>query len=68
MTDTDWYFHLDGDDILPNNAIELVLESIKRNPEAEYITGSCEHFDNIKTNIIPPSDNIELLCFQFVEQ
>ncbi len=33
------------------------------NPEAEYITGYCEHFDNIKTNIIPPSDNIELLCY-----
>ena len=53
LADTEWYFHLDADDLLPSNAIELVLNTIKENPDAEYIAGACNHFGLEKSKVIP---------------
>ena len=63
MTKTDWYFHLDGDDILPNNAVELILHAINREPKAEFIFGSCEHFGKQYSKDISPATDTELLCY-----
>ena len=56
LSKTEWYYQLDGDDLLPKNAIRLVLESIETNLEAEFVYGNCEHFSKnsfqIKTPII----------------
>lgn len=43
---TDWYAHLDGDDLLPEGAIGLILETIEANPQAEFVFGDAIHFDS----------------------
>ncbi len=47
-TKTDWYCHLDADDCLPQNAIEIISKNVKNNPELEYIRGKSLYFDNNK--------------------
>jgi len=61
LTETEWYFHLDADDLLPSNAIDLVLNHIKDNPEAEYIAGACKHFGQGPDQIRYPEIDPELL-------
>ena len=60
LTETDWYFHLDADDLLPKNAVELVLNMINQEPNVMYITGSCEYFSLGSTQIICPENNPEI--------
>lgn len=62
LTETEWYFHLDADDLLPPNAIELVVNKIKNNPDAEYIAGASKSFDLGPEKIMYPQNNPEVLC------
>ena len=64
LSTTEWYYQLDGDDLLPPHAINDVLEIIRGNPKAEYIYGNCEHFSPGKSTIRSPAKNSEVLCFR----
>ena len=61
LTETEWYFHLDADDLLPQNAIELLINTINLNPNVEFIAGACKHFNLGTENIVLPSYDIENL-------
>ena len=63
LSDTEWYYQLDGDDSLPSNAISDILSAIDNNPGADYVYGDCLHFNSKKSFIKKPSDNIENLCY-----
>lgn len=63
LSNTEWYYQLDGDDLLPSNAISDVINAIKNNPGADYVYGDCLHFNSKKSFIKKPSDNIENLCY-----
>ena len=39
LTETEWYFQLDADDLLPPDAIRLITDKIKNEPNAEFIAG-----------------------------
>ena len=62
LSDTEWYYQLDGDDLLPKDAIKLVLQTIETSPNAEFVYGNCEHFSDNSSRIKKPSDNPEALC------
>jgi glycosyltransferase involved in cell wall biosynthesis len=51
-TDTPWYFHLDADDTFPPNAIQVITDTIKKHPEAEFIYGDTRHFSSSEEIII----------------
>ena len=34
MTKTEWYYQLDGDDLLPKNSVDDIILTIKNNPDA----------------------------------
>ena len=55
LSKTEWYYQLDGDDILPKNAIQLVIDAINDNPDAEFVYGDCNHFDE-RRSFMEPSD------------
>ena len=63
LSDTEWYYQLDGDDLLPSNAISDVMSAIDNNPSADYVYGDCLHFNSKNSFIRKPSDNIENLCY-----
>lgn len=63
LCSTDWYYQLDGDDMLPHNSIELILSKIEENKNIEYIYGNCEHFSKKYSSIRKPSADFEDLCF-----
>jgi len=46
LTITDWYFHLDADDMLPSNSVELILDILQNNLNIEYIGCACKHFSS----------------------
>ena len=62
LSKTDWYYQLDGDDLLPKNAIKLILETIETNPYAEFVYGNCEHFSDNNSVIKKPINDPEILC------
>ena len=62
LSKTDWYYQLDGDDLLPKNAIKLILETIETNPHAEFVYGNCEHFSNNSFRIKTPIKDPGALC------
>ncbi len=41
---TGWYAHLDADDRLPPHAVELILQAIEANPDAQFVFGHCLYF------------------------
>ena len=41
---TEWYAHLDGDDLLPGEAVALILKAIEGNPQAKFVFGDAQHF------------------------
>jgi len=44
LAETEWYFHLDADDLLPTNSVELITDIIQNKPNIEFIAGACKHF------------------------
>jgi len=62
LADTEWYFHLDADDLLPPNAIELVIKNINKNPNIEFLAGACKSFNLGPEKIMYPQNNPEVLC------
>jgi glycosyltransferase involved in cell wall biosynthesis len=67
---TDWYAHLDGDDLLPKNAVSLIIEAIKKNPEARFVFGECKLY-NTDTNthstfrkLDPDEDDLDMVCLR----
>lgn len=54
LSKTEWYCQLDGDDILPPNALKNISLAIEKFPEAEFIYGDSEHFSNNHSAIIKP--------------
>jgi len=63
LSKTEWYYQLDGDDLLPPNAIEDVIDIIEKTPNAEFVYGNCKHFDEKKSFIKKSIDNPEVLCY-----
>ena len=61
MAETEWYFQLDADDLLPSNAIDLVINVIQNNPNIEFIAGGCRHFSLGPDQIRYPQHNPEIL-------
>jgi len=43
---TDWYCHLDADDLLPKNMVKNIHIIIDKYPNIQYIIGRCLYFDN----------------------
>ena len=62
LSKTEWYYQLDGDDLLPDNAIESILCTIRENRDAEYIYGNCEYFTSANSEIKYPLEDVEELC------
>ena len=62
LSKTDWYYQLDGDDLLSPNAVRNIIEAIKNNPNAEFVYGNWEHFSTNKIQIKTPIDDPEALC------
>lgn len=48
----DWILPLDADDILQDNAVEKILETIEKNPEADVIGLSFKTFGKYNENVI----------------
>ncbi|MBC7262137.1 MAG: glycosyltransferase [Chloroflexi bacterium] len=44
LTETPYHFYLDGDDLLPPDAVQLVLDAFDRYPEAGYVYGDFQVF------------------------
>ena len=64
LSETEWYYQLDGDDLLPLNAISNILDEIEKNPEAEFIYGNCDHFSHNTSFIKTPIEDPEALCIK----
>ena len=47
--ETPWYFHLDADDLLPQDSIKQVLENIIKYPLMDYFWGKCLFFSKKKS-------------------
>ena len=62
LTDTKWYFHLDGDDKLPIKSLEHINDKINSNNECEYIFGDALYFDKNKSFVREPYSEPEILC------
>ena len=62
LSKTDWYFQLDSDDIIPKNAIEKILDTIKKNPQAEFIYGPTKHFSKTSSYVMPPANDPDVLA------
>ena len=62
LAETEWYFQLDADDLLPSNAIELVVDIIHNDPKAEFVAGACEYFSLGSNQIRHPQTNPEMLA------
>lgn len=45
LTQTKWYCHLDGDDLLPNNMVHDITRVIIENPNSVYILGRSIYFN-----------------------
>lgn len=41
---TEWYAQLDGDDLLPEEAVKLIIYAIRDNPAAKFVFGDAIHF------------------------
>ena len=63
LCETEWYYHLDGDDLLPSNSIKLIIKAINDNPNADFIYGNCEHFSRSKTMMRKPIEDTEYLSY-----
>jgi len=61
LSDTEWYCQLDGDDILPTNAIGDVVDAIEKKPNSEFVYGNCECFSNNSSKIKTPIKDPEAL-------
>ena len=64
LSNTEWYYQLDGDDLLPPDSLKYIMESINNNPAAEFIYGDCEHFSNNNSIIKKPLSNPDELCIK----
>ena len=64
LANTDWYFHLDADDVLPLNAVEIICEKIESNPKVSYIGGSYKLFSKGHEELRPVYTDIEKLCIK----
>ena len=62
LTKTKWYFHLDGDDKLPEDSLKHIIEVIKKNKDAEFVYGSALYFNKKNSFTRFPYKNIEILC------
>jgi len=57
--ETPWYFHLDADDLLPQDSIKQLVEHINKHPQMDYFWGKClffsekEHFVEYVEEIYP---------------
>ena len=50
-TDTDWYCHLDADDLLPENMVNNINTTIEKYPNVQFIIGNCIYFDKKYFNV-----------------
>ena len=63
LCETEWYYHLDGDDLLPVNSIKLIIKAINDNPNADFVYGNCEHFSRSKSMTREPIEDTEYLSY-----
>ncbi|MBL4888726.1 MAG: glycosyltransferase family 2 protein [Candidatus Lindowbacteria bacterium] len=60
LTTCPFHFYLDGDDALPPDAVQNVLDQFAQHPEAAYIYGDYEVFGDVSRKMemmVPQSDN-----------
>jgi len=50
-TETDWYCHLDADDLLPENMVNNINATIEKYSDIQYIIGNCLYFDKKYFNV-----------------
>ena len=50
-TDTDWYCHLDADDLLPENMVNNINTTIEKYSDIQFIIGNCIYFDKKYFNV-----------------
>jgi len=50
-TDTDWYCHLDADDLLPENMVNNINATIEKYSDIQFIIGNCIYFDKKYFNV-----------------
>jgi len=63
-TETDWYIPLDADDLLPENAIALILDAIQKNSKAQFVYGDVVHFSKERREIREGNpENAEALLY-----
>jgi len=63
LSKNEWYLHLDGDDLLPKQSVEIILENIKNNPEAEFIYGNCLYFNDKNIDLRKPKLSVDALAY-----
>ena len=63
ISKTEWYCQLDGDDLLPPNAVSDIISTINEHPDAKYIFGDCEKFSKTNSFIRKPYSDEEMLCY-----
>ena len=61
LSSSEWFFQLDSDDKIPQNALQEILKKINENPKAEFIYGPTIHFSKNHSYIMPPSNDPEVL-------
>ncbi len=54
---------MDGDDLLPNSTVKIILETIKKNPDAEFIYGNCLYFNDKYLELRKPNQSIDALAY-----
>tara|TARA_B100000242_G_scaffold264170_1_gene211537 strand:- start:560 stop:1456 length:897 start_codon:yes stop_codon:yes gene_type:complete len=61
LSSSDWFFQLDSDDKIPQNALKEIIKKINENPKAEFICGPTNHFSKNNSYVMPPSNDPEIL-------
>ena len=61
LSSSDWFFQLDSDDKIPQNALKEIIKKINENPKAEFICGLTNHFSKNNSYVMPPSNDPEIL-------
>ena len=62
LSSSEWFFQLDSDDKIPQDALKEIIKKINENPKAEFIYGPTNHFSKNNSYVMPPSNDPEILA------
>ena len=63
ISSTEWYCHLDGDDLLPKNAVSDIIETIQNNLMLIIFLVIVKNFSKNNSFIRKPYSDYEMLCY-----